>query len=1283
MVLADSRPVGAELDPAAAGDWKGTSRYEVRRRLGHGGMGVVYEAWDRDSRQLVALKTLICATPAALYLFKQEFRTLADVSHPNLVRLHELVMTDTDQVFFAMELVPGTDFLTHVLKPGMRRKSVRPLRTGGTGDAQTRPANTAPDATAEDASGNKARTPPATRRQSPAEVEKLRPALYQLVEGVLALHAAHKLHRDIKPSNVLVTPEGRIVLLDFGVSTEFSAIVDEEMSEEDPMAGTARYMAPEQAFEKATPACDWYSVGVVLYEALVGHAPFLGSTVDVLSMKNSIDPLPPSVCVSEVPPDLDALCVALLHREPAMRPDGNEILKRLGAVERSSARLLTAGAAAAGDSRTLVRLAGRESHLQALRDAFDETVSGRSVTVRVSGRSGMGKSSLVHRFLDELVEQASAVVLRGRAYEREAVPYKAFDSLIDACSRHLMCLTDEDLSIALPRDAWALACLFPVLRRVPVIGALAEQVVTEPHRMRRRAFLALRELLSSLARRRPIVLFVDDAQWGDTDSALLWLELVRPPSPPPLLLVMTYRDEDARSSAFLSDLRARWPEQADVRDVDVGPLALEDARHLALTLLGSGGQATDGFADTIARESGGNPFLVEELAYGVRAAGESAAKISLSLASVTLDQMVGDRLTALPRDARRLLEIVALSGRPLPSSVASRAAGVSAPDEIISLLRTRRFLRVGLRDKQEVLETVHARIGETIVGKLGPAGTRDHHASLVRALEMVADVDVEALATHLLGAGETTRAAQFTERAAELAAGKFAFDEAARLLRLAIATHPVSSLEGSRLRKRLGEILEWAGKSAEAGLVYLEAAEGAPTGQKFDLQRAGAEQLYASGRAGEATRVLQRVLAAVGMRTPRAGWFALFWLLAYRLWLRVRGLHFREREASEVSAEDRLRIDALYSVTLGLSLVDYMRCIAMRTYLLIESLRVGDRLQVARAAAAVANDLAADGRETKTERALWDIARRLAEKENTPAAKMAVRVMTGAGLCLRGRWSDAREAVVPIASMVTNRRFALQSAVMYTLYSLYFLGEMAELTQRYNRLVADADESGNAFMSANLRAIAAAPVWLAADDPKRARRELDEAAKWTERGFATRWRMCIFGTDVDLYNGDGAGAYERVKGLSRAARRNFYVFIHYVRAMTAYAHGRAAIASMDGLPARLRRSRLAEVRRLQRRLERERMPWTDCLATILGSGWACATGQREIAAAGLRLAIDRAEATGMALHAAAARHQLGLLLGGEEGARHVHEAEDGLMACGVRNPARFAAMLVPGPWAPN
>jgi len=530
-------------------------------------MGLVYEAFDRKLGQFVALKTLLRFTPSALYCIKQESRPLADVIHPNLVTLHELVATKDDDVFFTMELVRGVDFVTHALRPEARSRhrarrhpTTLPTLSGGGGGGGTESHVRIRVARAVD-DGPAPLTPASA--PSPADFEQLRPALKQLVGAVSALHDAGKVHRDIKPSNVLVTAGGRVVLLDFGVATDLPRASRENVAAPG-MIGTARYVAPEQASEgAATAAGDWYSVGVILYEVLVGRAPFAGPVAEVIARKNLVDPPAPSQLVTAVPPELDALCGALLRRTPANRPTGQEISRWL--EEGTPAHC---GPSPRRVSAVPAPLIGRAGELGALRNAFEfARRQSRLITVRVHGASGAGKSALVRHFLDEIQERGEAVALCGRTYERESMPYKALDSLIDELSRYLMRLAEEGQSIATPSDAGALGRLFPVLRRVEGFATRRSPSDSQPQEVRRRAIVALRELLATLAVRQPIVLHVEDVHWGDTESAELLAEIVRPPFAAPVLLIATHREEAAGSSPFLIEAQARWPQGADVRDV--------------------------------------------------------------------------------------------------------------------------------------------------------------------------------------------------------------------------------------------------------------------------------------------------------------------------------------------------------------------------------------------------------------------------------------------------------------------------------------------------------------------------------------------------------------------------------------------------------------------------------------------------------------------------------------------------------------------------------------------
>src|SRR5882672_2482347 len=296
----------------AAKEFIGTERFILRRRLGAGGMGVVYEAHDREMDKVVALKTLTRAEAAHIYRFKREFRTLADVSHPNLASLYEL-MSDGRHWFFTMELVNGVTFIQYV----------RPESNDELNDAadntllgpRPRPAaNTDTEAETVDFDSSRliyksGEMPPLDEASLldsfyKLDEERLRSALRQLAEGVNRLHEVGKLHRDIKPSNVLVTEEGRVVLLDFGL------VADVERDEQDAsvVVGTAHFMAPEQAAARDVgPEADWYSMGSMLYLALTGYYPFQLAPEVVLDFKQCVEPTPPGLLVEDLPGDLESL----------------------------------------------------------------------------------------------------------------------------------------------------------------------------------------------------------------------------------------------------------------------------------------------------------------------------------------------------------------------------------------------------------------------------------------------------------------------------------------------------------------------------------------------------------------------------------------------------------------------------------------------------------------------------------------------------------------------------------------------------------------------------------------------------------------------------------------------------------------------------------------------------------------------------------------------------------------------------------------------------------------
>jgi serine/threonine protein kinase len=1258
-------------------DFPVSPRFEARRRLGAGAFGVVYEAFDRQRRALVALKTLKSPESNALYFFKREFRALSDLNHRNLVTLYELV-AESPQWFFTMELLSGRHFTDYVrdVWPASAPVSVHDsspqslVATAAAPDIEPRVSNTPRDAVRDEVGSI----------GYPLDYGRLRAALAQLADGLIALHGAGKLHRDIKPHNVIVTLEGRVVLLDFGLVAD----VDESATRARiaRVAGTPAYMAPEQAAgERVSPASDWYSVGVMLYEALTSRLPFSGSARDVIVDKQHADPVPVEARSPDVPRDLSELCGELLARDPAKRPSGRDVLARLSVADRGPVQTATVISPAS----TFV---GRERELEWLRSAYQTMTAGRTVAAYVHGISGIGKTTVIHQFLRRLeVESPETVVLRGRCYQQESVPYKGLDLLIDSLSQWLREVPAGTADLLLPRDVPALVRLFPVLDRVDAIASTQRhrRHLPDAQELRRRAVAALRELLARLADRWPLVLVVDDLHWSDLDSTHVLVDLLRPPDPPKLLFIGAYRRDEAATSPPLRALLSltRVAEIGmDVRELALGELDPPQVRTLVAALADADEDAVGRLMDLVHHESGGNPFFVHELTRLAMSTGRT-----MTAGEVTLESAVSARLANIVGPAARLLQVLALAGRPLSPHVVLSAAGVASVDYgLLTSLRAAQLVRARQTDQSEELELYHDRIGDVIARRVQPDQAIELHERLAGALEASGTADPEMLALHLNQAGHPDRAAGHAAVAADRAAQALAFDRAARLYHVALTLQPNGD-EALVLRLKWAEALANAGRGGEAGRAYLAAARDVrlDPARVSELQRRAAEQFLISGHMDEGQTALGEVLRAVDMRLARTPHAALLLLLLRRVLIRLRGLRFRERDVSEVSPRELLKIDSCWSVAVGLAFIDSMRAAEFQARHCLLALASGEPGRVARALALEAGYASLRG--THARRRTAAVARSalsLAERIGKPHAIGLASLTAGIAAHMEGRWRSSLDlserAEHVLSESCAGVTWELDTARLHIVSNMFFLGDLKGLGDRAPAFTKSADDRGDLYGSTALVLRTAFLTALVRDEPQRARDDLAGAeSTWIgRRGFLMQhyWSLMAH-ADVLAYEGNGAEAYDRVTALWRQLAAAQMRRIQFSRVESSYRRARSALMYALMLPGGSPRTAqlLRDVARECRVLLSEPAEWSIALGHLVQAGAVAAHGDLDRARTALTIAEQNFEAAGMALHATISRRARGRLIGGEQGASAIDAADAWLRAQRVVRPSAIHRMI--------
>ena len=479
-------------------------RYQVLEVIGRGGMGEVCLADDVMLDRKVALKFVTAPGETGdLEQLLGEARVAAALDHPFICSIYE-VTTLNRRACIVMEYVRG-ESLERRLRGG-------PLPLG----------------------------------------EALRVA-EEIAEALDAAHKRRVVHRDLKPANVMLTEDGHVKVMDFGLAARLphSEDVDQAMTvaiapTQGVVTGTPAYMAPEQVRgEPADRRSDIFAFGILLYELVSGTNPFQRAGIEATFV--AILREPPAALRDQrpaMPPALDALVTRLLAKDPAARPqsfaDVRGILRQLSGDLSSSTSLAPAAIVDRPAHDGGFRLIGREAERAQLLQIMQEARSGCGSLILLQGDAGVGKTRLAEEAL-VMARRLGCQTLVGRCHEQQGTPALiAYTEVLEEASRLMPAPAFRQAIIA---SAPELARLMPELHRL--FPDMAPPLQLPPELRQRYLFTSVREFLTRCSRFMPLVIFIDDLQWADESTLQLTQHLAQKLASLPIVIIAAYREVDA------------------------------------------------------------------------------------------------------------------------------------------------------------------------------------------------------------------------------------------------------------------------------------------------------------------------------------------------------------------------------------------------------------------------------------------------------------------------------------------------------------------------------------------------------------------------------------------------------------------------------------------------------------------------------------------------------------------------------------------------------------------
>lgn len=1216
-------------------------RFRIKNRLGMGGIGVVYEAFDTKTKERVAIKTLLNVSSRAIERFEKEFFALKDVKHPNLVGLKEF-FRDKAQCFYSMELIEGKDFLSYVR----------------------------------------------SRSDDGFDERKLRHCLGQLVEGVSFLHRIGKVHRDLKPSNILVTRDARLAILDFGLVTD---VIGGYQLRDIEASGTPAYMSPEQSIgNPVSAATDWYSVGVLLYQAMAGRLPYEGSSAQLRIKRFTRELPPPTEFASNLPADLVALCLDMLNYDPEKRPGRHEIFDRLGLEYPWEDE----GGFNLNDAEVYVDnipYVGRAGELESLHDALQKHREGRVNHILILGEPGLGKTALVKEFINQSKEKTEElVVLSGKFSPNSERRYQAFDEVVSELSENLFdILRDvengafhkpENIMLT-PAEASAVTKVFPSLMRVRIIADTATRESRQPGSLKVRVdcFRGLGKLLALLVSQRPLIVFLDDVQWAKTDSLDMLRELQYVDESEQPLFIMTMRSKSSLQPAVESIF-------ANLNRLELAALPESDMLALAKLICRRFGAKSwqESHISTLVREAEGHPLFLAELIRHVVTSGED-------IGARRLEDTILSRIQLLDEDSRRILEIVCLAGVNIDLEMAAEVADMDLGDcaKVLTNLVTRNLVRTYVSFGHKFILPYHDRVREVVTENIEEKAKKDYHRRLASALSYIGnDIERAIIVRHLEAGGSAKQAAAEARMAAKVAANSLAFGQVVDLLRIALRLSGREKGARKNMLMDLGDALCNIGRGAEASMAYLEAREGSDCLTRYELWGRAAEQLILSGHFEEGLDELRLALGAVGEKFSRSHLRALLSLLWTRALLKFRGLGWKYKSEAEIDRKKLVRLDIYKVAGENLGPVDFLLGAKYQARSLLEALRAGEISRVGHVMATEATFVATQGTERSFRRAriLIGIAEKISKEYHLANLKFYAKLSMGTLRYFEGFLKDSgiylEEAEEGLVELSDTSTFQLNSTRFFRLFTLKFTGDFLELRERSEKYLRDAARRGDKYAEANTRFLRS-QIWLAQDRPEDAIRDMNQVVWAPPEGggyHLQHWYGTIALSELWLYTGIVNDKLKQFEDAFQALEKSMLIRIGPVRAESSWLKCRMMLAAASTSSKREFGHLLKEIRCIAKKISQKKTGFrqADVWALLLRAAVADQQGETESAIRLLQNAITQAEEKESPQLKAAAKRRLGQILGGEAGDRLIAKADEWMSQKGIRNAAAMTEVFAPG-----